>query len=249
MPAKLFFPEIWGHRGCRGPGNPPENTLAAFREAVVQGANGVEFDVMRTADHQVVVFHDEKLDKLTNGRGRLKAHTLAELKKLRVMGSDEQIPTLQEVLAALNSDDRFILNIEIKDVDAAQGTAEILKAALKLGYIPENFIVSSFARNILASIAAMMPGIRISALYDRDEQIEALPFIPYSMHFQLERLDEALVAEIRGAGSRPVAWTSREKLPEKNKEIWRIREFDLPIITDYPREMRLALGKLPGGVT
>jgi glycerophosphoryl diester phosphodiesterase len=94
---------IVGHRGA--PDCAPENTMASFREGVQQGADIIELDVRLSADQHVIVFHDEYLDRTTDGNGPLAERTLDELKSLDAGGwyhprfAGETIPTLHEVLA------------------------------------------------------------------------------------------------------------------------------------------------------
>lgn len=110
---------IIAHRGSAG--THPENTLPAFMEAVRSGADGIELDVHLTADQQLVVIHDESVDRTTDGKGLIRELTLKEIKDLDA-GSwfDEKyqatkISTLQEVLnLLLQMRFRGILCIEIK---------------------------------------------------------------------------------------------------------------------------------------
>jgi len=76
----LMFPKIIGHRGI--PHLTPENTMASFRAAVENGADGLETDVQMTKDGELVLIHDETLDRTTNGKGLVLTHTLSELKSL-----------------------------------------------------------------------------------------------------------------------------------------------------------------------
>ena len=84
------------HRGGIIPGY-PENTLAAFRQAIKHGAEVIEIDLRGTKDGEVVIVHDETLDRTTNGKGKITDYTLTELKKLDA-GGGERIPTYEEVL-------------------------------------------------------------------------------------------------------------------------------------------------------
>lgn len=72
--------KIWAHRGASG--YAPENTMGAFSEAVRRKADGIELDVQLTKDGEIVVIHDEKLGRVSNGSGWVKDHTLKELRKL-----------------------------------------------------------------------------------------------------------------------------------------------------------------------
>lgn len=108
---------ILAHRGART--QAPENTLAAFRLAIEQGADGIEMDVRLTADGEVVVFHDEKLGRITGAEGRVNRHTLSELKRLDAgchfsrEYAGERIPTLREVFSSLDGSATF--DIELTD--------------------------------------------------------------------------------------------------------------------------------------
>lgn len=111
--------EIVAHRGSRI--NRPENTLTAFEEAIRVGADGIELDVHLSKDGEVVVIHDETVDRTTNGSGRVRHLTIAELKELDAGSwfdaafAGEKIPTLLEVLELLERTGfRGSLNIEFK---------------------------------------------------------------------------------------------------------------------------------------
>ncbi|EHJ52793.1 glycerophosphodiester phosphodiesterase [Streptococcus macacae] len=111
--------EIFAHRGSKI--NRPENTLAAFAEAIRVGSDGIEIDVHRTKDNHLIVIHDERVDRTTNGSGLVRKLTLQEIKELDA-GSwfhphyfREKIPTLEEVLDYLEEKGfRGRLNIELK---------------------------------------------------------------------------------------------------------------------------------------
>jgi glycerophosphoryl diester phosphodiesterase len=107
---------IIAHRGASA--YYPENTLPSFEGAIAMGADMVELDVQFTSDKEVVVFHDEKVSRCTDGRGKISDHTLAELKKLDAGGwfdkkfHNTRIPTLAEVLGVCKN--KIAVNIEIK---------------------------------------------------------------------------------------------------------------------------------------
>lgn len=109
-----------GHRGAgtSNPGNPfPENSISSFREAMAQGADGVELDVELTADGELVVMHDDTLDRTTTCTGCVSAKTLAEIRQCRLLDGDGNVldeapPTLEESFAALPPD--AIVNVELK---------------------------------------------------------------------------------------------------------------------------------------
>lgn len=109
---------IWAHRGCSMMN--PENTLPAFKKAAeLEGITGIEFEVQLTNDGEIVVIHDERVDRTTDGTGNVCDYTLAELKKLSITGDDSyRIPTLREVLELLKPycvNKGLRLNIELKN--------------------------------------------------------------------------------------------------------------------------------------
>ena len=110
---------IWAHRGCSMMN--PENTLLAFKKAAeLEGITGIEFDVQLTKDNEIVVIHDERVDRTTDGSGYVQEYTLNELKQLSISGDDEihRIPTLREtfeLLAPYCKGKGLRLNIELKN--------------------------------------------------------------------------------------------------------------------------------------
>lgn len=112
---------ILAHRGASG--YAPENTMEAFELAAKMGADGIELDVHLTADGEVVVCHDEKIDRTSNGQGLITDYTLAELKAFDFgyhfyegEGKGFKIPTLDEVYGLMSSCG-MLVNVEIKSAD------------------------------------------------------------------------------------------------------------------------------------
>ncbi|MGC9208381.1 MAG: glycerophosphodiester phosphodiesterase [Nitrososphaeria archaeon] len=107
---------LFGHRGARGLA--PENTLPSFRTAVEYGVDGVELDVHLSKDGEVIVMHDDRVDRTTNGSGYIKDLTSAEIKALDagIKFSEKfrgtKVPLLEEVLKEFGS--RILYKIEIK---------------------------------------------------------------------------------------------------------------------------------------
>lgn len=109
-------PLVWAHRGASG--YAPENTLAAFKKAVEMKADGVELDVQLTKDGEIVVCHDETIDRTSDKKGLLMDYSLEELKKFDFSNSNpafegEQIPLMSEVFELLKDTD-LTINIELK---------------------------------------------------------------------------------------------------------------------------------------
>lgn len=144
--------ETIAHRGSSG--NAPENTIAAIQKAVDQNSNYIEIDVHMSKDGHIIVFHDEKLSRTTNGTGKIKNKTLIELKKLDA-GSwfserykNEKIPTLKEILELdlKNS----VLIIEVKNIDNVyNGIEEKIVKIIKSSPFMGKVIYKSFGTEVL----------------------------------------------------------------------------------------------------
>ncbi len=107
---RLFGPPV-AHRGLWSPDGPPENSLGAFQAACVAGY-GIELDVQISADGEAMVFHDAHLKRMTGQEGRLCDHSSADLRLMRLAGTDETIPSLAEALTEVGR--RAMVHIEIK---------------------------------------------------------------------------------------------------------------------------------------
>src|SRR5215468_1025511 len=119
MPADDGF-MIIGHRGAAG--LEPENTLRSFARAIEIGVDAIELDVYCVDDHLVVI-HDDTLERTTNGRGDVMAHSFAALRRLDA-GHGERIPTLDEVLAQMPA--HFTVNVELKGKATAAPVARCI---------------------------------------------------------------------------------------------------------------------------
>lgn len=144
-----------GHRGA--PGHAPENTLAGFAAAAALGVDGIELDV-HLAEGRLVVIHDRRVDKTTNGTGLVAELPFAELRRLDA-GNGERIPTLDEVLDLVP--DHLLLNVELK----AAGTAEAVAGRLAGEQRP--LLVSSFDHAELVRFHARCPMVPCAPLARR----------------------------------------------------------------------------------
>jgi Glycerophosphoryl diester phosphodiesterase len=152
---------IFAHRGSKC--NRPENTLAAFQEALRVKADGIELDVHLTKDDQLVVIHDEKVNRTTSGKGRVRDLRLAELKQLDAGSwfdrrfNGEAIPTLEEVLKLLKNENfTGFLNIELKtDIINYPGIEEKIVELIAQETLPFTIIYSSFNLTTLQRLHAL----------------------------------------------------------------------------------------------
>lgn len=143
-------PAIFAHRGASG--QFPENTMQAFEEALRSGVDGIELDVQLTKDGEVVIIHDEKVDRTTNGQGFVKDFTLAELEELDAGSwfsskfAGQRLMTLDTVLAWMQEEGNHLrLNIELKN-DQIQyvGLEEKVLSLIEDYDLQERIIISSF---------------------------------------------------------------------------------------------------------
>jgi glycerophosphoryl diester phosphodiesterase len=154
---------IWGHRGASA--HAVENTLAAFRRARADGADGVELDVRLSADGEVVVFHDDDLRRLCGRPERVDRLPLAALREVRARG--EAIPTLDEALEELAG---LRVNVEIKAAGRIppRGLCAAVARAI-LRHAPGDVIVSSFHPLALAELRARAPSLETGLLFAHDQ--------------------------------------------------------------------------------
>jgi glycerophosphoryl diester phosphodiesterase len=161
---------VLGHRGASA--DAPENTLAAFRLALEQGADGVELDVRRCRTGEVVVLHDGDTVRVAGAPLRVAEASLAELRALDVGARagarfrGERIPLLEEVLEALPG---AIVNVELKserrrDLSLGAATAR----ALERTGAASRVIVSSFDYRLVVAFRLAAPGVPVGLLFDAE---------------------------------------------------------------------------------
>lgn len=163
-------PKIWAHRGCSLAY--PENTLSAFRTAAeIEGITGVELDVQLTKDGEIVVVHDETVDRTTNGRGNVRDFTLTELQSLKIEGRDgeiEHIPTMEEVFQLLKPycvSNGLLINIELKNSVYRYDGMEQQLLALVQKYDLEGYIIySSFLPESMKLLKELNPNVKTGIL-------------------------------------------------------------------------------------
>jgi len=148
--------KVLGHRGA--PAYEPENTLASFKKAIELGVDQIELDLRFSKDSKLVVIHDEKLDRTTNGKGLVREFTLAELKKLDA-GKGEKIPTLQEVIDLIR-DKGIFLQIELKESNMQRHLLDLIQK----NNLEERVMIISFLHEELRKIKELNPNIKTGIL-------------------------------------------------------------------------------------
>lgn len=146
----------YAHRGFHSGADIPENSMAAFRRAVEHGFP-TEFDVHLIAGGTLAVFHDDELERMTGVKGQIEDYDIVNLSRLRLAGTDERIPTLDEVLE-LFEDTGLELLIELK---VARGNYKDLAMAVcsRLDSYTGKFVIESFDPRALAEVRRIRPEI------------------------------------------------------------------------------------------
>lgn len=164
----------YAHRGASE--YAPENTLSSFYLGLVQGANGIETDVQRTKDGVLVLFHDDTVDRVSDGQGKLSDFTLAELEKLKIYGNNtrgfyDKILTFEEFLEKFSNYD-LSFAIELKGEGVEEDTLEMIKS---FGAF-EKTTFTSFKFDYIKKIKELDPNARVGYLTQNtcEEHIEQL---------------------------------------------------------------------------
>ncbi|MGY8945856.1 MAG: glycerophosphodiester phosphodiesterase [Flavobacteriales bacterium] len=218
-----------GHRGAKG--HIAENTLASIKKAIDLGADGVEIDVFKCLSGEIVVFHDRGLNKLTDGTGFIEEKTLKELKTLKVLGTQEQIPTLLEVIELINED--FFLNIELKGRNTAEGSLELVKTHI---INKNNILFSSFNWDELRDLRDLDSQIKIALITKEDPILAITPALnlnAVAINPSYKSLNKKNTSEIYKTGLKIYTWTVNNKAQIKRMKGLGVHG----IMTDFPEKI------------
>lgn len=259
---RLSSPLIIGHRGASAVA--PENTLAAFERALIDGADGIEFDVQLARDRVPVVIHDTTLRRTGLREGLIAALSSDELSRIDVgtwfnqrhpgLASpaypDERIITLARVFDSMK-ERKPLLYVEMKcDVSAsAQLAAEVVEL-VRAYSLQDSVVVESFTHEAIAEIKRLAPEIRTAALFEPKLSLplpSARRIIEAAMRVEADEialhrsLATRRVTEAAGRrGLKTVVWTV-----DSPAWVRRARDFGVhAIITNTPAEMRARLNQL-----
>ena len=227
--SRMKQPLNIGHRGAMG--HETENTIASVKKALALNVDMIEIDVFVIKSGELVVFHDEILDSLTDTSGKIEDFTLEELQKVVVKGN-HQIPTLDEVIETV--DRLVILNIELKGVNTANKTFDLVESFCnKKKYNRSNFLISSFQIDELKVFSELSNDFPLAVLTQASieqsvtfaQEINAKAIHP---HFSL--LTEESCYKAKELGLQINTWTVNEKV-----DIEHVKRFSIDgIISDYP---------------
>ncbi len=229
---------IIGHRGSAG--TTPENTLASFAAAISAGAEMIELDVHRCASGELVVIHDEKVNRTTNGTGQVSKKSLSELQQLDA-GYGEKIPTLREVLEML--DKQVKINIELKGQDVAEPVFNLLEEYKSLhGWKCEDFYISSFDDPQLLQFRQWDKQTKTGILYEGKPKgfthlAKALQ--AFSINIALHKAEEKTIDKIHAENLQVWVYTV-----DKPEDFLRLETLGVDaVFTNFPEEMLKLSGK------
>ncbi len=189
-----------GHRGAKG--HVAENTLASFAKAIELNVDVIELDVNTSFDGEIMVIHDETLNRTTTKRGFVSDYSASELKKLG-------IPTLEEVILFVNR--RCIINIEIKELSATPKVLQIIEKLVNEKHWKYNqFQISSFIWETLGEVSKLNSKISIGVLTEASIK-KALAFAiqikAHSINPYFKLLNSENVILIHSNGFKIYTWT------------------------------------------
>ena len=231
------LPLVWAHRGASG--HAPENTLPAFRLAAEMGADGVELDVQMTRDGEIVVCHDETVDRTSSAKGWIKDFSFAEIRKLdfsygNLAYEGITVPTLEEVLELLKPAG-LTVNIEIKTgIVFYPGIEEKTLKAVRNQGMEDRVIYSSFNHETLRTIRKLDKDAPTGVLYE-DGLVGAVRYAESlganALHPGLFNLQyPGFLEEARKAGMAINTWTVNSE-----EHLRMCREAGVhAVITNYP---------------
>jgi glycerophosphoryl diester phosphodiesterase len=243
----LSRPIVIAHRGDKV--NAPENTLSAFKLAAEMGADAVEFDVKLTSDGQVVILHDQTVDRTTNGIGNIASLTLSAASKLEAnvqfpgQFPGEKIPTLDDVFETVGR--HLHMNVELTNY-ATPGDSLVFKVVevIKKHGLQERVLFSSFLARNLRKASELLPVVprgllTISGLLGFWGRTLGWRGDYYALHPYLTDVNPGMIDRVHASGKRINVWTVNAENDMKNMIGLGVDG----IITDNPAQALRLLGR------
>jgi glycerophosphoryl diester phosphodiesterase len=216
-----------GHRGARG--HEPENTILSVEKAIRLGASWVEVDV-QFVDGHLMVFHDDRLERTTDGTGLIREKTWDYLRSLDA-GKGQRIPTLKEIFTTLKG--RAGLNIELKGSHTSEPVTRSIQEQLLQGWRYEDILVSSFDHHRLLNVKRLDPQVQTGALItaiSADTAAFAQTLGCYSIHPSIEIVHKGFVDDAHHRGLKVFVYTVNEI-----EDMARMQFMGVDgVFTDYP---------------
>lgn len=238
------------HRGAAN--FAPENTMPAFLKAQQLGADYLECDVHLSKDGELIIIHDDKLDRTTNGTGYVKDYTLAELKELdaghkfHASFAGEKIITLNELLEQFYGE--IGLLIEIKKPTMYPGIEEKIVEVLSEYRALSGIIVQSFDVESMRKMKELLPQLDVAILMKRSiknislDGIKDLTSFATYINFNVSYANKSLVKQIHNHGGKVLVWSTKDQRKIEKAFNYKVDG----IITDYsiwPKEEQTHLAQ------
>ncbi|NPB00118.1 MAG: hypothetical protein GXO10_01970 [Crenarchaeota archaeon] len=221
---------VIGHRGACG--YFPENTILSLKKAIEMGVDAVEFDVRMTKDGVLILFHDEKLDRLLRIHGKVRDRTYDFLKKFTIRG--EKIPTLEEALQVLKNKNVKIV-VEVKEPDTIDKVIDIISRS---GIEKDRFLIVSFYHTIIKKVKES--GYRFGAIFVcrpisiRQMFSEVMPDVVLPRQ---DMLDRELIDEAHSLGVMVGTWVINDE-----SDLQKVIDLGVDMVaSDYPDKIIRAL--------
>ncbi len=206
-----------------------ENSSSAFEKAIAKGFS-MECDVQLTADGQAVVFHNDEVDRVLDGKGKVKSFTVKQIQKMKFRGGKDRVQTLQELLEQVDGRETIVIEIKSQWDDDMTLTRHVLDV---LAHYKGAFAIMSFDENIVACAAELQPHIVRGITADRvtDPYYDMLPVSrriamrglehlprskPHFISYNFLDLPFQPVGEIRRHGFPIITWTIRSEEDARN---------------------------------
>lgn len=205
------------HRGASS--YAPENTQAAFQKGLELGADFLECDVHLSKDGELVIMHDDKVDRTTNGAGFVRDYTLAELKELdagALFGasfSGEKIMTLDELLEEFYGEIGLLIEIKKPNPGIEKKVAALLKKYGDVGGV----IVQSFDIESMRKMNSLLPELQIailmkpSTLLPSSKRLEDLTSFATYINFNVSYINKRMVDRIHAYGGKVLVWSKKDQ--------------------------------------
>lgn len=236
----------YAHRGASG--YYPENTMLSFEKAIELGCNGIETDVQLTKDGVLILIHDEKINRTTNGTGWIKDYSCKKLSKLDAGSwlskefTEERIPTAEELISLVKNKD-IIINFELKNsIVPYEGMEEKILSLIYKHNMQHKVVLSSFNHYSMAKCREISKEIKTGILY-----AEGL-YRPYAyaktlganaIHPSYQVINEEVVRESQEAGIDVNIYTVND---EKHMRHFLNMKVD-GIITNFPDKLHRILSR------
>jgi glycerophosphoryl diester phosphodiesterase len=234
--------QIFAHRGYSG--RAMENSMTAFRMAKEADVDGIEIDVHLTLDKELVVVHDETLDRTTTGTGWIGELSYAQISKYSLLTlPDEIVPKLSDVIE-LFLDTSVVINIELKNqyIRYPQLVNKLIEV-IEYYRVEQKIIVSSFNHPCLLELKQQKPLWNVAFL------IDCVLYEPWKyaksagidqLHLHYSAIDEDLVTSCKKNGMKVRAYTVNEE-----KEMFRLAAMEIEaIMTNYPHRLRRVIDRI-----